>query len=208
MTSIFIYTSVTDDDDGRADSPSPPDCRHQRHKITKHCFVCFVRARGRACKREDPCKIHRDADSKFWTDVEAHDKSLERRRERKGATTTSSRKSGRISSQPHRYAPLDFVATGQVSPHGSEKKGERKQKTPRKQSTSSGSEGECVLCLCCTGGRFPTSAVNMSSSLFFLLEKGGEGDCSRHLVMCRRLFVCQGTPLLDQIRINNIYFCR
>ena len=175
MTSIFIYTSVTDDDDGRADSPSPPDCRHQRHKITKHCFVCFVRARGRACKREDPCKIHRDSDSKFWADVEAHDKSLERRRERKGATTTSSRKSGRISSQPHRYAPLDFVTTGQVSPHGSEKKGERKQRTPRKQSTSSGSEGECVLCLCCTGGRFSTSAVNMSSFPFFSVGKRGGG---------------------------------
>ena len=149
----FIYASDTDDNVERVKYPSPADCRHQKHKITKHCFVCFVRAKGRVCVREDPCKIHRSAQSKFWADVEAHDKSLERRRERKGATTASSRKFGRISSQPHRNAPLDFVTTGQASPLGSEKKGEQR-KTSQKPSTSSGSEGECVLWFCCTGGRF------------------------------------------------------
>ena len=71
--------------------------------------------------------IHRDADSKFWADVEAQETSLKRRRERKGATTASSCKSRRISSQPHRYAPLDFVTTHQASSRGSEKKGERKK---------------------------------------------------------------------------------
>ena len=131
------YFRLFPDDDsesGRQDSPDPPDCTHQRHKVTKHCFICFVRSRGRPCVRSDPCKVHRQEADSFWNDVESHDKSLERRRNKKGAAGSSARSSSRVSSKLHRYEPLEFVT---ASPN-------RKKQTPRKnkQRHSSGSEGE------------------------------------------------------------------
>ena len=65
-SSTFIFALDSDDDHGREESPSPADCRPQKHKITKYCLVCFVHAKGRACVR---CKIHRRADSQFWASV-------------------------------------------------------------------------------------------------------------------------------------------
>ena len=123
-------------EEGRQDSPDPPNCTHQRHKITKHCFICFVRARGRPCVRADPCKVHRSEGSDFWKEVELHDLSLERRRKRKGATFSPSRKSMRVSSKPHRFQPLDFVTVNPSPAKGS-------KTTPKKRNKrSSGSDGE------------------------------------------------------------------
>ena len=175
FSSEYFRLFIDDDSEsGRQDSPDPPDCTHQRHKVTKHCFICFVRSRGRPCVRSDPCKVHRQEADAFWNDVESHDKSLERRRNKKGAAGSSSRSSSRVSSKPHRYEPLEFVT---ASPS-------RKKQTPRKskQRHSSGSEGEFSF------SKFPGCRLPAPVTFPPFLEKGGgeEGGeaCRSGAVLC------------------------
>lgn len=179
-------------EEGRQESPDPPNCTHQRHKITKHCFICFVRARGRPCVRADPCKVHRSEGSDFWKEVELHDLSLERRRKRKGATFSPSRKSMRVSSKPHRFQPLDFVTVNPSPAKGS-------KTTPKKRNKrSSGSDGEFSLFLCVLAAGFLPALFATSLQLFAELQGGRRGGTEILSVtvmlaagywLCRRLML-------------------